>query len=107
MKAEWINKADFVYSNSLDHSYDPEKALNSWISCLKPGGLCILEHAYYHTAAEASEIDPFGASLHIMPFLISLWGNGRYGVRRLLSLPESSSGHQIRAIVVERFISPD
>ncbi len=32
VKAEWIGKADFIYSNSLDHSYDPEKALNSWIS---------------------------------------------------------------------------
>ena len=29
-KKEWIENFDFVYSNSLDQSYDPEKALNTW-----------------------------------------------------------------------------
>ena len=28
-KAEWINSADFIYSNSLDHSYDPKKCLTA------------------------------------------------------------------------------
>ena len=23
VKPEWIGKADFIYSNSFDHSYDP------------------------------------------------------------------------------------
>lgn len=39
-----IDATDFVYSNSFDHSYDPEKCLNAWMSCLKKGGICILEH---------------------------------------------------------------
>ena len=33
----------FIYSNSLDHSYDPEKALDSWMSCLNEKGLCFIE----------------------------------------------------------------
>ncbi|MBK6621188.1 MAG: hypothetical protein IPG32_10020 [Saprospirales bacterium] len=24
VKPEWIGRADFIYSNSFDHSYDPE-----------------------------------------------------------------------------------
>lgn len=29
-KDEWESKADFVYSNSLDHAHSPEKALLEW-----------------------------------------------------------------------------
>lgn len=29
---EWLNRADFVYSNSFDHSYDPEGCLNTWVN---------------------------------------------------------------------------
>lgn len=28
VKDEWINNVDFIYSNSFDHSYDPEKCLD-------------------------------------------------------------------------------
>ena len=39
---------------------DPEKCLNSWMSCLRPGGLCIIEHSSRHEAQAANELDPFG-----------------------------------------------
>ena len=42
IKPEWVNKIDFIYSNSLDHSYDPIFCLRQWFRCLKPGGICIL-----------------------------------------------------------------
>ena len=38
---EWNNSADFVYSNSFDHSYDPQKALVNWMGMLKKDGVCI------------------------------------------------------------------
>lgn len=41
VKPEWIDSTDFIYSNSLDHSYDPEKRLNAWMSCVTPRGVCI------------------------------------------------------------------
>ena len=43
VKEEWINNVDFIYSNSFDHSYDPEKCLEAWMSCLSNKGLCIIE----------------------------------------------------------------
>jgi hypothetical protein len=58
VKPEWLNSVDFIYSNSFDHSYDPEQCLNTWMSCLKKGGFCILEHTSFHTAAATSELDP-------------------------------------------------
>lgn len=42
VKQEWIGACDFIYSNALDHSYDPSKCISDWISCLRPNGLCLL-----------------------------------------------------------------
>jgi hypothetical protein len=77
---EWLGKADFIYSNSLDHAYDPMKALNSWMQCLAPHGICILEHSRGHSPSKVNATDPFGAKLSVMPSLISEWGNGRFSV---------------------------
>jgi len=45
VKDEWLEKADFIYSNSIDHSYDPRLALSRWFTCLKPNtGLLYLHH---------------------------------------------------------------
>ncbi len=49
VKEEWLQSVDFIYSNSLDHSYEPEKAIDAWMSCLrKKTGLCAIEHAHQH-----------------------------------------------------------
>ena len=34
-KKEWLNNFDFVYSNSLDQSFDPRKALQTWLNQIK------------------------------------------------------------------------
>lgn len=61
VKDEWIGSFDFIYSNSWDHSFDPQRMLMAWMSCLRPGGLCILEHSEAQT--DISELDPLGMSL--------------------------------------------
>jgi SAM-dependent methyltransferase len=45
---EWIGSVDFIYSNSLDHSYDPEGCLATWVSCLRPDGLCYIHWGKDH-----------------------------------------------------------
>lgn len=88
VQPEWIDRCDFIYSNSLDHAYDPEKALNAWMSCVRPGGLCILEHTSEHEPAAVTNLDPFGAQLTLMPYLVATWGGGRYVVREILRAPK-------------------
>jgi hypothetical protein len=39
---DWWKKADFIYSNALDHSYDPEMALRQWIRCLNNHGILLI-----------------------------------------------------------------
>lgn len=88
VKPEWIGATDFIYSNAFDHSYDPEKCLNAWMSCLRRGGICILEHSSGHAASAVTALDPFGADIVMMPYLVVTWGKGLYGVREILEAPE-------------------
>ena len=88
VKTEWINSVDFIYSNSLDHSYDPKNCMNAWMSCIKQGGICIIEHSSLHGTSAVTELDPFGAEIAYMPYLITLWGDGKYGVRQILKAPQ-------------------
>ena len=103
-KPEWQDAADFIYSNSFDHSYDPPKCLSTWMSCVRKGGLCFLEHSSLHGPSAVSELDPFGADIVQMPYLITMWGRGKYGVRELLTAPrKSNSAKYLHFIVIQRF----
>lgn len=104
VKDEWKSRVDFIYSNSLDHSYDPEKCLSAWTSCLTKDGMLILEHST--DDVEARESDPFGAQLCILPYLVLLWSNGSYSVRELLPAPKRSqsgvSGYETYFLIVKK-----
>jgi hypothetical protein len=104
VRPEWINAVDFIYSNSFDHSYDPEGCLNAWMSCLRRGGICIIEHSSLHETQAANELDPFGADLQVMPYLITSWGNGEYGVRQLLRAPTKPDNlDHLHFVVIQKF----
>lgn len=87
VKDDWINNIDFIYSNSFDHSYDPEKCINAWISCLKPDGICVIEHPSANAEATTSKLDPFGCCITVFPYLILKWSKGKFSVREILHAP--------------------
>lgn len=93
VKQEWIDAVDFIYTNALDHAYDPKKALDAWMRCTR---VCIIEHTSHHGPKHVSEVDPFGADLESMPYLILLWAEGRYAVTQILNRDDRSF------LVVER-----
>jgi len=45
-KEEWLNKFNIVYSNSFDHSYDPQKCIQTWADQLLPNGSLYIEWAW-------------------------------------------------------------
>ncbi len=98
---EWIHKADFVYSNSFDHSYDPQKSLTTWMETLKPDGICVIQHSFEHTPETASELDPFGASLEILPYLVLEWGGGKYSVREIIESPYPRVGQKTHFVIIK------
>tara|TARA_Y100000004_G_scaffold160241_1_gene187554 strand:+ start:59 stop:682 length:624 start_codon:yes stop_codon:yes gene_type:complete len=61
VKDEWIKNVDFIYSNSFDHSYDPQKALDSWMKCLNENGLCFVEWTK-DDEGNSRPMDPYAAS---------------------------------------------
>lgn len=103
VKSDWIGNVDFIYSNSLDHSYDPSLALQSWGRCLKAGGLMLLEWSDRHEPAGASEVDPFGMALiDLLPF-INEAGAGNFGVSEVLwDLPIKRSKGYLCCVVVKK-----
>ena len=70
---DWINKFDFVYSNSLDQSWKPKLALKTWFNQVKKGGVVIIEHTDAHGPMGASEMDPFGVRPIAMPYVLTEW----------------------------------
>ena len=38
VNGEWVSRFDFVYSNSLDHAWNPKFALQTWLNQLNPKG---------------------------------------------------------------------
>jgi hypothetical protein len=59
IKSEWINNIDFIYSNSIDHSYDFEKCLNNWMLCLTKTGRCFIEWSEANMGRKANKADCF------------------------------------------------
>ncbi len=73
VKSEWINNVDFIYSNSLDHSYDPKFALSQWLKCLNDNGLCFIEYTAFNK--QFSKLDCFSSSRGEMGELIRSVGD--------------------------------
>jgi hypothetical protein len=73
VKNEWKGNMDFIYTNSLDQSWQPDVAVQTWLSQLKLNGLLIIEHTESHGPSGASEMDPFGVRPKIMPYVLTMW----------------------------------
>jgi len=86
IKEEWIGKFDFIYSNSWDHAFDPDKMLDSWIKCLKENGRCYLQWTDTHAENTVSGADCFGLSLGEMKD----WISKKYKVEKIKTFYEFS-----------------
>lgn len=60
-KRAWIGAFDMVYSNSLDHSDEPEKTLRVWLRQLSNRGFLVINWTCWDTKVRGG--DCFGASL--------------------------------------------
>ncbi|SDU37863.1 hypothetical protein [Stappia sp. ES.058] len=70
---DWIEKFDFVYSNSLDQSWKPRQALTTWLAQVQKGGVVVLEHTEAHGPKGSSQMDPFGVRPNVMPYVLCDW----------------------------------
>ena len=66
IKPEWRGRIDFMYSNSWDHTYDPEKLFRAWSECLSEHGRLYVPYNDLQSergVTEATKIDAFGCSV--------------------------------------------
>ena len=98
VKPEWIGKFDFIYSNSFDHSYKPADCFRAWCSCLKKGGMIIIEHSNHHI--KSSIRDPFGVDLENLVALFPKW-NKNYYVAEILEGKKIKNVRDINFIIIK------
>lgn len=99
-RAEWARRADLVYSNSLDHAYDPAKALRAWADSVRDSGVMVLEKASDSDPRGASDLDPFGITLSdLVVFLLETLGDMAC-VRGLLDVPHPRDGATYHKMIV-------
>jgi SAM-dependent methyltransferase len=86
-RAEWRNKWDFIYTNSLDQAHSPDRAIATWVDQLTPEGRIYIEHTMAHSPKGAGEMDPFGAQPIAMPYLLLQWGTPATSMLMLDDVP--------------------
>lgn len=93
-----LDKPDFIYTNSLDHSYDPRACLQTWMTSLNKNGLCLIEHSSGHEPDKVTELDPFGVTIKELIRLLPSWG---YPIQCLLALPDKEPLDYLYCIVAK------
>jgi len=70
---DWVANFDFVYTNSLDQSFKPSQAIETWLNQLKPNGYLFIEHSEDHGPRSAGEMDPFGVKPTVFCHILVGW----------------------------------
>lgn len=83
---QWISELDVVYTNSLDHSRNPEHTTDQWWSCVRPSGFLCVEWTPWH--------DKLGTGINVADCYAATFGE----YLDLLSLLPDSD---VRSILVE------
>tara|TARA_Y100000591_G_C21717546_1_gene636923 strand:- start:319 stop:1011 length:693 start_codon:yes stop_codon:yes gene_type:complete len=101
-KKEWENNFDFIYSNSLDQSYDPKKALETWINQLNTNGMLFIELSDQHNVQSSGKMDPFGVDPEYFPYLLIDWFKHKISISVLKSIKENKSKAPVWIYVVKK-----
>lgn len=100
VRAEWDQRAALVYSNSLDHAYDPAKALRAWARSVQDGGVIVIEKASDSDPRGASDLDPFAITLpNLLVFVLETLGETAC-IRALLDVPQPKEGTAYHKMIV-------
>ncbi len=101
-KKEWLNNFDFVYSNSIDQSYDPKKALNTWLKQVKKDRYVILEHSDQHAVRASNKMDPFGVETNFFPYLLSEWFGHQISIKILKGVKSNKNNAPVFFFILKK-----
>ena len=103
-KKDWINKFDFIYSNSLDQSYDPKKALNVWLKQIRKERFIIIEHSDQHGVISSGKMDPFGVETNFFPYLLTEWFGHTISIKIIKGIKVNKSNAPVFLFVIKKLI---
>ena len=95
MNENWTGSQNFIYTNSLDQSWQPKVALQTWLSQLKSNGILIIEHTNSHAPTNASKSDPFGVRPTSMPYVLTMWFGSQISIEH--SVKKKDNGRKLDA----------
>jgi len=102
---DWLGRWDFVYSNTLDHSYHPGSALLSWRATLKgAGGLLVLQRSPNHDTSAMDAVDIYGGSIGDYCALLRA---ARFEIVDIARLPSTEADIEEDLIFAVRGEAPD
>ena len=101
-KKDWIENFDFVYSNSLDQSYDPEKALNIWINQVKKDRYVIIEHSDQHGVISSGKMGPFGVEANFFPYLLTEWFGHKISLKIIKSIKKNKNDAPVNFFIMKK-----
>ena len=103
VKEEWLDSMSFIFSNSLDHSYDPIKCLSAWMSCVTATGKIFLQRGQDDLPdsppPRRPAADMFQASAEAFEKIVAIASASTWGVKYPEELKINSKK---RIIVLER-----
>ena len=82
---DWVDKFDFIYTNSLDQSWNPKLALTTWLDQVHNNGIVFIEHTERHGPVGTSSMDPFGVKPRVMPYVLTKWFGNKISIKIIKS----------------------
>ena len=100
--ADWSGRADFVYSNSWDHAFDPERAFAAWLDALRPGGLMLLDYTRGQAPDAANALDPFGTTLEALTRRLTEAFGDRARLLPVLDTRKANKEYRAQVVILEK-----
>jgi len=99
---KWLNHFDFVYTNSLDQSYNPKLALTTWLGQVKNRGYIIIEHSDQHGVLSSGKMDPFGVEANFFPYLLIDWFGHSISIEIIRSIKINKSSAPVWFFIIKK-----
>jgi hypothetical protein len=88
---DWIGRMDVVFTNCLDHVYNPMETIPVWLKQLSPNGRLIIEYTIQHETSKATPTDPFHFTRKVLPDYVMQWSDNKYQVFQFLQATKPKS----------------
>jgi SAM-dependent methyltransferase len=99
---DWEGRADFVYSNSWDHAFDPARAFAAWMESLRPGGWLMLDHNRNQAPESANALDPFGVTFDRLIAMLTDQFRDTAQLLPVIDTRKTNPEYKVRTVVLQK-----